>query len=133
EALADLNKVLELDPKRAEVINRRGALHFKLGQIKESVADFDRFIALRPDEALGHWMRGISLYYAGRFDDGRKQFVGYEKVDTNDVENAVWRYICMAKTVGADKARDTILKIGNDKRIPMMVVYELFSGKAKPE
>src|SRR5262249_27176654 len=67
------------------------------------------------------------------YDEGRKQFEGYEKVDTNDVENAVWHFLCVARKDGIDKARRSILKIGQDRRIPMMVVYDLFAGKAKPE
>jgi len=133
DAVADLDESLKLDPKRADLINHRGDLYFKLGRIKESVADFDRFIELRPAEFPGHWKRGISLYYAGRYDDGRKQFEGYEKVDTNDVENAVWHYLCNVRVVGRDKARAALLKIGNDKRVPMMVVYKMFKGDAKPE
>jgi lipoprotein NlpI len=133
EALTDYDKILSLDPKIAEAYNLRGGTHFKLGHIKESIADFDRFIGLRPKEKNGHWMRGISLYYAGRFEDGRKQFEGYETVDTNDVENAVWHFLCMARSAGVEKARKSLLKIGKDERIPMMEVYALFQGKAKPE
>lgn len=133
EAVADFDHSLVLDPKAAEAYNRRGSEYFKLGQIAKSIADFDKFLELRPGETPGHWMRGISYYYAGRFDEGRKQFEGYERVDRNDVENAVWRYICMARTVGVDKARESLLKIGNDKRVPMMQVYALFRGQAKPE
>ncbi len=132
-ALADLDEALKLDPTRVEEINRRGALKFKLGQVKESIEDFDRYLEKNPDAASGHWMRGISLYYAGRYDDGRKQFVGYEKVDTNDVENAVWHYLCNVRLVGRDKARAALLKIGDDKRVPMMLVYKMFKGDAQPE
>jgi lipoprotein NlpI len=133
EALADLAKLLSAKPNEAELYDLRGSVHFKAGMIKESLADFDRFLALKPNEFPGHWRRGITCYYAGAFDEGKKQFEGYEKVDTNDVENAVWRYLCMARSVGVAKAQADILKIGNDRRIPMMKVYELFSGKAKPE
>ena len=91
------------------------------------------FLRLKPDERAGHWRRGITCYYAKRFDEGRKQFEAYEEKDTNDVENAVWRYLCMARAEGVDKARASILKIGNDRRVPMMQVYALFAGKAKPE
>jgi lipoprotein NlpI len=133
EAIADFDRVVEIDPKAAEAYNHRGSEQFKLGHIAESLADFDRFLALRPDEKPGHWKRGISLYYLGKFDEGRKQFEGYEKVDTNDVENAVWHYLCTARLLGADKARASLLKIGKDVRVPMMEVYALFGGKAKPE
>ncbi len=133
EAVADYDKVLALKPGAAEVYNERGSEHFKLGHIKESLADFDRFIALRPREKNGHWKRGISLYYAGRFDEGRKQFEGYEEIDTNDVENAVWHFLCLARAAGVAKARKSLLKIGKDRRVPMMQVYALYAGKAKPE
>jgi lipoprotein NlpI len=132
-ALADLDKAIALDPRLAAAYNQRGAVHFKLGHIAASLADFDKYLELKPDEAPKHWMRGISLYYAGRYDEGRKQFGSYEAVDTNDVENAVWHYLCNARLVGVDKARGELLKIGRDRRVPMMEVYALFAGKAKPE
>jgi lipoprotein NlpI len=132
EAIATFDKVIALDPQTAEAYNRRGSERFKRGQIKESIADFDKYLELKPEEKPGHWKRGISYYYAGRFDEGRRQFEGYETVDTNDVENAVWRYLCMARAVGTAKARAAMLKIGNDRRVPMMEVYALFSGRAKP-
>src|SRR5262245_19986574 len=47
KALEDLNKLLELDPNAARAINERGGIHFKLGKIKESVADFDHYLKLR--------------------------------------------------------------------------------------
>jgi lipoprotein NlpI len=122
-----------LDPKLAEAYNHRGSERFKLGQIRESIADFDRYLELKPQETPGHWKRGISYYYAGRYEEGARQFEGYEKIDTNDVENAVWRYLCMARQSGVEKARAAMLKIGKDPRVPLMEVYSLFLGKAKPE
>ncbi|HEY7153903.1 MAG TPA: tetratricopeptide repeat protein [Gemmataceae bacterium] len=132
EAIADFTRCLERDPKNARAFDHRGSEQFKLGRIKESLADFDKFLALEPKAASGHWKRGISLYYAGRYDDGRKQFEGYEKVDTNDVENAVWHFLCNARRLGIDKARERMLKIGKDRRVPMMDVYDLYRGKLKP-
>ncbi|HZT82252.1 MAG TPA: tetratricopeptide repeat protein, partial [Gemmataceae bacterium] len=102
EAVADFSKAIQLNPKLAEAYDRRGSEHFKLGQIDKSLADFDRFLELRPDEKPGHWRRGITLYYAGKFDEGRKQFEAYEQKDTNDVENAVWHYVCYARVVGPE-------------------------------
>jgi lipoprotein NlpI len=132
KALDDLNELLRLDPNAARAINERGGIHFKLGNLKESVADFDHYLKMRPDGFNEHWRRGISLYYARRFDDGRKQFEGYEKVSTTDVENAVWHFLCVAGKDGVDKARASLLKIGRDRRVPMMQVYDLFAGKLKP-
>ena len=133
EAVGDLDEAIKLNPKAAELYNERGAEQFKAGKIEASIADFDKYIALAPDKERGHWQRGISYYYAGRYDQGIKQFEGYQSVDDNDVENAVWRYLCMARKEGVDKARQTILKIKNDPRVPMMQVYALYAGKAKPD
>ena len=132
EAVKDFTRAFELDPKLAEALDLRGSSYFKLGEFAKSLADFDRFLQLRPAEKPGHWRRGITCYYAKRYDEGRKQFEAYEEKDTNDVENAVWRYLCMVPRVGVEKARTAMLKIGKDTRVPMMEVYDLFRGKAKP-
>jgi lipoprotein NlpI len=132
EAVADFGRVVRLDPKLAEAYDSRGDALLKQGKFAEAVADFDRFLALKPREAPGHWRRGIALYYAGRFADGKDQFKGYESVDANDVENAVWHFLCAAKLDGLAKARGAMLKVGKDRRVPMTEVYELYQGKLKP-
>jgi lipoprotein NlpI len=132
EAVADFNKCIEVDPKLADAYQRRGCEQFKHGKVAESLADFDKYLELRPDQKPGHWQRGISLYYAGKFEEGRKQFEGYEKVDTNDVENAVWHFLCATRLDGVEKARANMLKIGKDKRVPMSQVYALYHGDLKP-
>jgi lipoprotein NlpI len=131
-AVDDFRAALAVDPKLAEAYDRLGSSLFKLGRFHESLAVFDRFLEMRPREKAGHWRRGITCYYAKRYDEGRKQFEGYEEVSTNDVENAVWRYLCMVPLVGVEKSRAAMLKIGQDKRVPLMVVYDLFRGRAKP-
>lgn len=133
DAVADFDKCVELDPKLADAYQQRGGEYFKLAKIDKSLADFDKFLELRPDERPGHWQRGIALYYAGKYEDGAAQFKAGDKVFADDVENAVWHYLCNARVVGAEKARAELLKIGTDKRVPMMVVYDLFAGKATPE
>jgi lipoprotein NlpI len=132
-AIADYDQLLKLDPQLADIYDQRGSQRFMLRQIKPSIEDFDRFLELRPQQEPGHWKRGISYYYAGRYEDGRRQFEGYQTVDDNDVENAVWRYLCMARTLGVPAARDAMLKIRKDPRVPMMEVYALYSGKARAE
>jgi lipoprotein NlpI len=132
DAVADYSKAIEIDPKAADAYQGRGSAHFKLGKIAASITDFDKYLELRPERKAGHWQRGISYYYAGRYEDGQKQFEGYQTVDSNDVENVVWRYLCMARRLGPDKARADLLKVGEDKRVPMKEIYGLFAGKVKP-
>lgn len=132
-ALADFNRALELNPRHADAYDHRGSEQFKLGRIDESIADFDKAIELDPARERGHWKRGISYYYAGRYDEGQKQFESYQTFDDNDVENAVWRYLCMARSAGVERAQQDILKIKDDRRVPMMQVYALYAGRIQPD
>ncbi|MEO7675710.1 MAG: tetratricopeptide repeat protein, partial [Verrucomicrobiota bacterium] len=133
KALADYDQVLKLDPGMTEAWQHRGGEHFKLGHIKESIADFDKFIELVPHQAPYLWQRGIACYYAGRFEDGRKQFELHQSVNSSDVENAVWHFLCVARSAGVAKARAALIPIEGDARIPMMQVHLLFAGRARPE
>lgn len=132
EALADFNKTLQLDPKAVEALHQRGCTLFKLGKVKDSAADFDRYVALRPSAKKSHWQRGISLYYAGRFAEGARQFEQYQDFDSADVENAIWRFMCKARSGSVAMAQKDMLKIGNDKRVPMRQIYDLYKGTLKP-
>jgi len=127
-AINDYNKVLRLDPFSVDAYNRRGSEYFKLGNIKKSITDFDKAINLDPKKKPYHWQRGISYYYAGRYQEGRDQFQSHQRVNSNDVENAVWHFLCQARLVGLIKARQSILKINSDPRVPMMEIYQLFTG-----
>jgi lipoprotein NlpI len=122
-------------PLTAEALERRGSEHFGAGLIAESLADFDAELSLDPRRGPGHWKRGLSLYCLGRFGEGAKQFEGYQSVDSNDVENAVWRFACQARdpACGPARARREILPIGHDPRVPMMEVYRLFKGEVGPD
>ncbi len=129
QAIADYDAVVTLDPKAVEVYNRRGGEHFKLGHIEASIADFDRAIELNPGQEPYHWQRGISYYYAGLYREGRAQFQSHQQVNANDVENAVWHFLCGARLEGVRKARQSLLNIEGDRRVPMIEIYRLFKGE----
>ena len=133
EAVADFDRAIELDPQMADAYGHRGSEQFTLGRFADSIADFDREIALEPRRKAGHWKRGIAYYYAGRYDEGRKQFEGYQTVDNNDVENAVWRFLCTARNDSVASARADLLIIKKDRRVPMMEIYAMFAGQATPD
>ena len=75
-----------LDSARGYV--SRGMERFRDNQIEKSIEDFDRAAKLEPRIAPHLWQRGISLYYAGRFKEGREQFESHKAVNPHDVENA---------------------------------------------
>ena len=93
EAIKAYEKAHELDNKLMAAINQRGGEKFKKGDIKGSLEDFEAYIKANPDAYHDHWRYGISLYYAGRFEEGAKQFKAGEKAFGNDAENAFFHYI----------------------------------------
>ncbi len=113
--------------------NVRGDVLLKAGRFEEAIADFDAYIAAEPRAEPHHWQRGIAYYYAGRFLDGVRQFEIHKGVNPNDVENAVWHFLCKAKLAGVAAARKALLPVGPDDRVPMMRVYDLFGGRATPD
>ena len=120
-------------PAQAQAANRAGEEHFKAGHIDEAIRDFDKAIELRPSLEPYHWQRGIALYYAGRYQDGRRQFELHRSVNPNDVENAVWHFLCVARLEGVGQARRMMIPISSDQRVPMMEVDELFRGTGSVE
>ncbi len=133
EAHVLLSQVLEQDASNAVAHYIRGRVNFQRGKMKESVKDFDRYIKLQPAAASRQWERGIALYYAGQFDKGAEQFELYQTFHDNDVENSVWRFLCMVPADGVKKARSVMLPIKDDRRVPMMKVYDMFRGLATVE
>lgn len=126
------SEVLKLEPKASVALDRRGDAHLKNGDFKAAIEDFDAFLKERPKFAPDHWRRGIALYYAGRFKDGVAQFDLHRKVNPEDVENSVWHYLCNARANTPKKAREDLIPVTKDTRVPMKEVMELFAGKIKP-
>ena len=131
KAIADLDEALSLNPDMVAAYDLRGDLYLKSGAFKAAIADFDVYLKRKPERTPHHWRRGIAYYYAGEYVKGQEQFEGYQKVDSSDVENAVWRCLCMARGSNLKKARAELLKIGHDSRVPMKEIYELFGGEIK--
>jgi lipoprotein NlpI len=106
---------------------------FRNGRIVESVAGFDRVAAALPESAPQLWQRGIALYYAGRYKDCRAQFESHRTVNPDDVENAAWHFLCVARAESPAKAQAALLPVGEDPRVPMREIYRMFGGSLKPE
>jgi lipoprotein NlpI len=102
---------------------------FEAGRIDAAVASFDRVAQLRPDVMPQLWQRGIALYYAGRFAECQQQFEAHRTVNPNDVENAAWHYLCVARGTSPARAREALLPVGPDARRPMREVYALYQGR----
>ena len=151
EALAreDFGRVIQLlegnpqiAPTEAEEVKQalaashqsRGELHFQNGRIAECLKDFDRVVELIPEQGPHHWQRGIADYYAGHFVEGVEQFEQHKTVNPEDVENAAWHFLCLARAPGGsvELARSKLLPVHDDGRVPMKEIYKLYAGKTTP-
>jgi lipoprotein NlpI len=116
----------------ARALLERAINEFAQGRIQESVATFDQLVKVAPGAAPQLWQRGIALYYAGRYADCRQQFELHRTVNPNDVENAAWHFLCVARAESPAKARAALLPVGPDSRVPMRQVYDMFRGAMTP-
>ena len=110
------------------VLLDRAVAEFAKGRIAESVAAFDELARIAPGEAPYLWQRGIALYYAARYKDCRAQFESHRTVNPDDVENAAWHFLCVARGESPAAARAALLPVGPDPRVPMREVLEMFRG-----
>jgi lipoprotein NlpI len=119
--------------ERPQQVFNRAIADFQNGRVAESAAGFDNLVKLAPDIAPELWQRGIALYYAGRYKDCRAQFESHRTVNPNDVENAAWHFLCVARAESPEKARSSLLPVGPDSRVPMRQIYEMFRGRLSPQ
>ena len=131
--LQRLTRCLEVDSANPTLYIQRGMVSFKLGDIAPAIADFDRAEHLNPALTPALWQRGIAYYYAGRFEEGARQFEIDLTVNGHDVEETVWRYLCQAQAQGMSVARASLFPGRHDPRPVMGWVYQLFAGACNAE
>jgi tetratricopeptide (TPR) repeat protein len=120
-------------PQNARTLLDRAVASFAAGRLAESVAEFDELARLVPDQAPYLWQRGIAQYYAGQFRECRAQFESHRTVNADDVENAAWHFLCVARAESVAAARAALLPVGPDRRVPMREIYRMFRGELSPE
>ena len=123
-------------PVRAQTPQRifdQAVADFSAGRIVEAAAGFDQVARAQPDSAPQLWQRGIALYYAGRYEDCRRQFESHLTVNPNDVENSAWHFLCVARAESPGAALEALLPVGPDARSPMREIYEMFRGRMTPQ
>jgi lipoprotein NlpI len=113
-------------------IMERAAEDFRAGRFSVAVRGFDRAALLAPAEAPFMWQRGIAQYYAGQFRECARMFASHRTVNPDDVENAAWHFLCVARSESPEAARRQLLPVGPDSRAPMREIYQMYQGRATP-
>src|SRR6266853_249751 len=63
--LKDADAAVAKSPDSKQEYSQRGNLLFFLGRYPDAIADFEKMIALDPDEDAPHWRLGIAYYFVG--------------------------------------------------------------------
>ena len=133
ESIKSAEKAIALKPDQYGSHVQIGTCYFMLAEMPQAIQWYDSAIEREPRLPPQLWQRGLALYYAGRFEEGKQQFETHQTYNTQDVENAVWHMLCHAKLAGVETARKSLIPISGDSRVPMKEVYLLFAGKASVE
>uniref|UniRef100_A0A7S4R933 Uncharacterized protein n=2 Tax=Ditylum brightwellii TaxID=49249 RepID=A0A7S4R933_9STRA len=125
-----------LSPK---ALVNRGMNTFKQGNVAESIQYFDQAEGGGGMSSITPflWQRGISYYYADKFQEGSKQFRIDVKVNPLDVEEIVWDIACLNRLSSDNTTpKDQMMSLPKgktDRRKIMSTVYSLFRGDGATE
>ena len=85
-AIADLNRVLEIDPDDAKAYVDRGLVYMELGMYDETLKDFDRTIENNPEDAIAYNVRGMVYAMRGLSNLAIANFAKAIELDPNSWE-----------------------------------------------
>lgn len=131
EAARDYTRALGtvgVDKKYADVFQMRGCAFFKLGSLRAAMGDWATFIELKPDKEAEHWQICVALALLGKYSDAQRQFEWHWTANAKDMEVAFWHFLCVARTDGLEAAREKLMQVEEEKRVPMRELYRLFRG-----
>lgn len=85
-AIADYNKVLEIDPDNIKTLYNRGLAKLDLSQLKQAVADFDKVIDLDPKHKFAYNNRGMCKDYMLNFNGAIRDYSAAIELDSKFAE-----------------------------------------------
>jgi len=104
-------------PWRAAVLGRRGVTYGRMGRYEESLADFDRAIALDPDKAWYIASRGETYRQMGRNEEALADFdraMGLDPDDASYIAGRGWTYRQMGRNEEALADFDRAMELKPD-------------------
>ncbi len=80
DAIADLDKALDLDPDSNNFHRHRASCYFNAGDYKRALPDFDEAIRRDPQNSNYYMTRGYCLQVLGRNDEANRDFKRAEEL-----------------------------------------------------
>lgn len=109
---------------------QQGMSLFRKGDIIGSIAQFDRATDKSPSMSAVMWQRGLSYYYAEKYDEGSKQFRYDIAANPSDAEEIIWTVLCESRLQGFPTALANMPVLPKVDRRPIMrAVFDMFQGK----
>jgi len=93
KALEDCNRALKRDGMRADYLNSRGLVHFRQGDFKAAIADYDSALKLKPDLAWTLYMRGLAKDALGPATAGKADLTAAIGMQADVAERAAAYHI----------------------------------------
>jgi len=86
EAMASVQKSIELDPEYADAWNQLGNLHKSRNDLKEAATYYEKAAELNPEDVTAHNNLGFVYTQRGDVEKGMEQFQLAVRLDPNNVE-----------------------------------------------
>ena len=118
-AIKAADAMIRLNPDDPRTTRLAGDIYLRSGKAKWALRMFDRYLERNKEDLPQLWQRGIACYFMRDFKTGVQQFEEHMSVNPNDVENAAWHFLCLAKLKSPEEAQQNVLPAPNDPRIPM--------------
>lgn len=116
------------------VLMAQGVDLFRKGSAIESVAAFDKALALAPELLPSLWQRGLSQYAAEKYSECSSQFRADLNVLSHRGDGEEWVFACACDAKGgvntAPLIERALLERREDRRAIMNLVWRVFSGEA---
>ena len=86
DALASVNRWLQVDPDNIRALTLRGDTHWKVGAVLKTVPDYTRVIELDPEQNDVRWRLSLGLLETGLYTDALKHLEELARRKPNDIE-----------------------------------------------
>lgn len=93
KALEDCNRALKRDGMRADYLDSRGLVHFRQGDFKAAIADYDSALKLKPDLAWTLYMRGLAKDALGPATAGKADLTAAAAMQADVADRAAAYHI----------------------------------------